>query len=51
MGENSILCNGEDNNEATPFKVPAERFKEEPIVDVNLLITLRLPLEANMLSS
>lgn len=38
MGENSVLGNGEDENEAVPFKVPLGRFKGEPIIDVSVII-------------
>jgi len=51
MGENAVLCNGEDENEATPFKVPFGRFKGESIIDVSFVIRKRWQLEVNTLSS
>lgn len=34
MGENSVLCNGKDDNEELPYKIPEKRFGEEKVIDV-----------------
>ncbi len=34
MGENSVLGNLKDENEETPYKVPAKRINNEPVAEV-----------------